>query len=151
MNENVTTVTTENAILGVVLARLREDMHPPLRQQEVADALEVSPSAWSRVEKGDSELSALQLWRLTAILDVKADHVFELANQLKSNLMERGVQIKPQSVWREIGAGKAAVSSAAAIGALAQHGIIPVVGPVLAGLAAGLWAAKSDKKKTKKR
>lgn len=147
MAELVTTVTTENAILGAVLAKLREDRHPPMRQQEVAAALEVSASAWSRVEKGDSELSAPQLWRLTSILGVSADHVFELADRLKLSLIERGIEVKPQSVWREIGAGKAAVSSAAAIGALAQHGLIPLVGPALVGLAASLLAAASERKK----
>lgn len=146
MADQLITVTTDNAILGAVVAKLREDRDPPMRQQELADALGVSASAWSRVEKGDSELSAPQLWRLTYLLGVSADHVFELANHLKAELTKRGIEIKPQSVWREIGATKAAVSSSASIAGLAQHGLIPLVGPALIGLASALWAVSRKNK-----
>lgn len=146
MADQLIAVTTDNAILGAVIAKLREDRDPPMRQQDLADALGVSASAWSRVEKGDSELSAPQLWRLTDLLGVSANHVFELADQLKASLTKRGIEIKPQSVWREIGATKAAVSSSASIAGLAQHGFIPLVGPALIGLAASLWAISCEKK-----
>ena len=150
MPERITNVTTDNAILGAVISLLREQHAPPMQQQELAAKMGLSASAWSRVEKGDTELSAAQIWMLSKLFIISSDRIFEMADQIKEDLKRKGVAVQPQSAWKELSKSKSITASGTAIAGLAASGLIPVFGPVLFGIVSGIMASRKIRKNDEK-
>ncbi len=125
-------VTTEQAIVGAVIAKLREARG--MTQKDVVEKMETSESAWSRVEKGDTSLSVVEFNRLTKILGISSDEILKLVDESKVALIAKGVDVK------STGAAKDWKGSSVA-GGLTSTGMLPVYGTLLFGLVGGVIGA----------
>jgi len=129
-------VTTHQAVLGAVIARLRSDSG--LKQTDLAEALGITPSAYSRLEKGESAMSTEQLRLLAERLKVSASHILELTDEASAALSDdSGVTVK--SLSRE----------AWTAGAMVAAGFMPIAGAVLGALVGNLLQKHLAKDKKK--
>ncbi|OYU30218.1 MAG: hypothetical protein CFE39_14575 [Comamonadaceae bacterium PBBC2] len=127
-------VTTHQAVLGAVIARLRGESG--LKQTDLAEALGITPSAYSRMEKGESAMSTEQLRLLAERLKVTASHILELTDEASAALSENsGVSVK--SLSRE----------AWGAGAMVAAGFMPIAGAALGALVGNLLQKHFDKDK----
>lgn len=134
MNE-LKNVTTYPAILGAVIARLRSEKC--LTQADLAEAVGLQPSTWSRIEKGESALTVEQL-RLAALrMDETPAYIMELAEEAILKLPTTGISLEmlSRAAW---------TGTAAAIGA----GFLPVVGSALGAVVGQLLGHHLQKNKT---
>lgn len=162
VTEQVINITNDQAVMGAVIAQIRESYG--MQKQELAEKMELSPSAWSRVEKGETTLTAFQLRRITEIFGVSSDRIFELAKDAEEGLRAKGVAVESsdnfnsKTGWRKGGgagldiatasslaASEAGVVSAAAGVAALGSVIVPILGSLLGGLVGGIiYAALNE-------
>lgn len=148
MTEKIVNVTTDLAVFGAVIAKLREMHEPPILQLELAKLIGLSPSAWSRVEKGETALSAAQLRVLSRIFSISTDEIFELVEEAEAGLQEKGVELKSFDFLK--GVAKSASTnglSGSTLAGLAAVGMIPIFGAALSGIVGGIVSYKSLKNK----
>jgi transcriptional regulator with XRE-family HTH domain len=131
------TVTTYAAILGAVLGQIRTAAG--LKQSDLAAAVGVGPSTWSRIEKGESSLSTDQLKLAADALKTSPSEILNMVALAEEVTAEKGIEREPvgQSKWT------------AATGAIAL-GLIPVVGGVLSGIVGAALRSQIDKAANKK-
>jgi len=127
-------VTSLAAVVGAVLSAWRKEAK--LSQKELADALNLNVSTWSRIENGESGLTIEQLFAAANRLGVAPSSLIEL------------VEAKVKEVEKRPGVAVAATRAEAE--SLLAGGAFPVaalalLGPV--GLVAGVlaYAAKRPK------
>ncbi len=87
-HQNPRMATTSNAVLGHLLALIRRRRH--LTQAQVAEALGLAGSTWSRVEKGETPITVEQLRVVADKLDVDAATLLVLARQAEEALKGSG-------------------------------------------------------------
>lgn len=85
------TGTTYQAIVGEVIVLRRKDLG--LNQADLAKKIGVSQSAWSRVEKGLSNLTVEQLTKVASVLGVAPNQIIAEADQAKVSLELDGIQV----------------------------------------------------------
>ena len=85
------TGTTYQAIVGEVIVLRRKDLG--LNQADLAKKIGVSQSAWSRVEKGLSNLTVEQLTKVASVLGVAPNQIIAEADQAKVALELDGIQV----------------------------------------------------------
>jgi transcriptional regulator with XRE-family HTH domain len=85
-------VTTYPAIVGGVLTQMRNQTS--LRQEDVAKAIGVTQTTWSRVETGQSSLTVEHLRMASYALGRTPDDVLNLAEQATANLQAQGIEIR---------------------------------------------------------
>ena len=100
-----TPVVTYPALVGQVVAHQRSARG--IKQGELATALGLSQSAYSRLESGDSVLNLSQLNSIAQRLGVPPARILDLADQYQMRLHQQGVEVVP---------GKQDHSAAIAIG-----------------------------------
>lgn len=136
-------VTTSGAVLGALIVKLRTDKG--MIQGDLAAAINISPSTWSRIERGESGLSIEQLKNVAKVLGVAPWHILKLADDEEKALRNRGIYIdesftSPKTLADAILAGKYTkeevvigkkTGGAAITGATATAG---VVGSISGGL-----------------
>lgn len=128
-------VTTSSAVLGAVLIKLRAQKG--LKQSDLAEMVGVGTSTWSRVEKGEAELSIDQL-RLTAkALGYNAGQIIEIAEAAEEEAIKSGITLRPLG------------TSAKTLLNVSIATCIPVIGSVLGGVITGA-VAEYLKDKTRK-
>lgn len=141
-------VTTKLAVLGLVIVKLREKRSPPIMQLELAEMMGVSASSWSRIEKGETQLTASQLRDLAKIFSVSCDRLFELADEEEVILKNSGVNVMTSEEFKKIAK---AVSEAgigvSIVGALAAGGVFPLFGAALIGYSAYKILSEIEKEK----
>lgn len=71
--------TSYTAVVGQVLINLRTEKD--IKQGELAQAVQVGQSTWSRIEKGEVALSVDQLARASKYLGVTPSNVLEWADK----------------------------------------------------------------------
>lgn len=126
MNE-LNAVTTSGAVLGAVLVKLRTLQG--MKQGDLAVAVGVGASTWSRIEKGESGLSIDQLRLAAKALGQTAGRILEMAEAAEQEAIKKGINVEP------LGTSSKAFTNAA-LGA-GMGGVIPVLGTVLGGLIGG--------------
>ncbi|WP_439890916.1 helix-turn-helix domain-containing protein [Ralstonia sp. 25C] len=84
-------VVTYPALVGKLLAQRRE--HIGLKQGELAAALGMSQSAYSRLESGESVLNLAQLRNVCDKLGTSPVQLLQNAEQYESLLREQGVDV----------------------------------------------------------
>jgi transcriptional regulator with XRE-family HTH domain len=114
------------AIVGAVLLARRKDSK--LSQAQMADAVGLNVSTWSKVENGDSALTIEQLASAASVLGVSPSSILKAAEKLLKALEGRGIAT---------GTSRAALAAHASLGAIPIAGtaLLAVLGPV------GLMAA----------
>lgn len=85
------TGTTYQAIVGEVIALHRKEHG--LNQFELAKRLGMSQSAWSRVEKGLSNLTLEQLSKVSRVLGLLPNEIISKADQARKELEASGVSV----------------------------------------------------------
>lgn len=145
MSHSLRNVTTEGAVLGGVIAQLRADCVPALTQQELAGKMGLSPSAWSRVEKGETELTALQLKRVAQFLDTDATTILRLTDELAEKLeKDAGISVEATTIKSLISGQVDGLTAVA--GKMGLTAAVPVMGPILGGILSTYMRLRSDKK-----
>ena len=109
--------TTYPAIVGAVLLNLRE--RHGLQQSEVAEALGLSPSTWSRVERGALAVSLEQLAAAAEYFETSPGQVLQEADSAVTRLRKQGVHVEPGRPPELIPKGLVFLGVAALIGLLA--------------------------------
>ena len=138
---NIDAVTTFPAVLGAVLVKLRTEKG--MKQGDLAAAIGLGASTWSRIEKGDSGLSIDQLRLVAKALDVTPGLILEMVEASEKEVSACGVRIEPSWPSR---IGKAALIAGPV--ALPIPFAIPVVGSALSALIAAAiinYRGKSEK------
>jgi transcriptional regulator with XRE-family HTH domain len=86
-----TAVMPYNALVGHVIQRHRESLGK--NQGEVAQALGLTQSAYSRVESGQTALTVSHLRALTNALRTTPESILSEADSLAKQLVKKGVQV----------------------------------------------------------
>ena len=79
-------ITTYSAIVGQVLANLRQERD--VKQGELAAAVNIGQSTWSRIEKGEVAISIDQLARAAAALGINPSDILLWADQVVASFTE---------------------------------------------------------------
>ena len=133
--------TTEGAILGGVIAHLRAQGSPPMTQQDLAHGMGLSPSAWSRVEKGETELTALQLRKVAQMLGIEAATILDLMEDMAGKLRESGISVETTTISELTSKPSTSGTTGTTLGI-----VVPVIGAVLVGILGAIMLAKSNNK-----
>lgn len=83
--------TSYPAIIGRIIEFKRKQQG--LDQQALADQLDITQSAWSRIERGQSGVSMPQLVRISEILNTKPYKIIEEADHAADSLNAQGVKV----------------------------------------------------------
>ncbi len=83
--------TTYPAIVGQILVSYRETS--PFEQAQLAQAVELSQSTWSRIERGESALTVEQLAKAAAALNTTAGEILAEADRAAAGLRKQGMNV----------------------------------------------------------
>ncbi len=131
-------VTTSAAVLGQILATLRSTKG--LKQSDLAAAVGIGPSSWSRIEKGDSAISIDQLRTAAKVLGKSVGEIIDIAEAAEEKATRKGVEVSNSAVKgaaASIGAGAIAGGLGMAATGAAVGSVVPVFGTILGGLIGG--------------
>ncbi len=84
-------VTRYSAIIGRILGEIRRQQNLP--QEHVADALRISQSAYSRIEKGATAMSVDQLHAAARALGISPTNLMRRAERMEAVLHAQGIDI----------------------------------------------------------
>lgn len=98
-NFNNQTETTYQAIVGTILINMRQQFQ--IDQALVAQHVGVTPSTWSRVERGESALTVTQLAKAAEVLRVKPSVILSSAEQAKEHLERQGVHVRYDKIIKQ--------------------------------------------------
>jgi len=107
----IRSATTYPAIVGRILTGLRERLG--VSQAQLGDAVGVTQSTWSKIERGESTLSLDQLRAATAFLRASPGAVLIEADRAVIELERQGVKVHPTRVNAPASSGFALISGAA--------------------------------------
>jgi len=130
-------VTTSSAVLGAVLAKLRSLQG--LKQIDLAEAVGVGTSTWSRVEKGEGDLSIDQLRLAAKALGSTASQIIEIAEAAEMEAIKSGISMKPLG------------TSAKTLLNVSFSSFIPILGNVLGGVIGGAVTKYMNEMDSKKK
>ena len=112
-SKNFRPATTYPAVVGYVLGWHRDQAS--MNQNELAQLMGMSPSTWSRIERGESALTMDQLAAVAQVLEVEPGRILRDADNVARQLTRRGVQVERKRVPDAIGAGLALLAGAALV------------------------------------
>lgn len=144
-------ITTEGAILGGVIALLRGARNPEMSQQDLAREMGLSPSAWSRVEKGETELTALQLKLVAEVLGSDANSMFDMVDRFSGQLRKSGIGVEQTTIGRLANRNAALAHAGASVAAAVAGSVVPVIGSTLAGILGAYMSAYASTRKPKRK
>ena len=90
-NSQIKTVTTYPSIVGGVLAQMRGQQS--LHQEDVAKAVGVTQTTWSRIENGQSSISVEHLRLAASKLGIQPNRILQYADQAATNMEFGGVEV----------------------------------------------------------
>lgn len=90
-NKKLQPSTTYAAIVGRILTQHRQ--RKGLEQGDLAKALGLGQSSWSRIERGDSIINIEQLYAASDILGVPANRILGEADDAARELQNRDVDV----------------------------------------------------------
>lgn len=102
-----------HAVVGAILSSLRA--RQGLLQPEMAAALEVSQSTWSRIERGGAAISLEQLCRAADKLGTRPSEVLRLADRATDHIEKNGIKVarvRPQDALSD---GQVMIGAAALV------------------------------------
>ena len=114
-NNNLKPATTYPAIVGRILVSLRKNAG--IGQDQLAEAIGITQSTLSRVERGESALTVEQLARAAQRLGDKASNILEKADDAVEELNSQGINVQYERARSGVDTGLVLIG-AAALGAL---------------------------------
>lgn len=114
-NDNLKPATTYQAIVGRILVGLRKNAG--IGQDQLAEAIEITQSTLSRVERGESALTVEQLARAAQRLGDKASHILSMADTAVEELSAQGINVQYGRIRSGVDTGLVLIG-VAALGAL---------------------------------
>ena len=81
--------TTVPSVFGGVVRSLRGD----LRQAEFAQALGLTQSGWSRIERGETAIGLDQLFLVAQVLGMQPSELLQMTERALGDLQSRGYEI----------------------------------------------------------
>lgn len=114
-SKNLKPATTYPAIVGRVLVSLRKQEE--IGQDELAQAIGITQSTLSRVERGESALNVEQLALAAKKLGSHANNILKAADKAVDQLNAQGVNVQYERARSGVDAGLVLIG-AAALGAL---------------------------------
>lgn len=109
--------TTYSAVLGSVLARYRAELG--FDQRGMAANLTISQATWSRIERGESPITAPQLFEAAHFLKIQPYQLVQEADGIVENLRRAGVTIYTHKPKDPSGVGLALAGAGALAVAMA--------------------------------
>jgi len=85
--------TTYQSVLGAVINSIRSGSEKPITQADIASALGITVSTWSRIERGESPLTLEQLLSVALFLNFPLSKLFEKVEEQIEELKKQGVQV----------------------------------------------------------
>lgn len=144
---NFDAVTTSGAILGSVLVTLRTQKG--VKQADLAAAVGIGPSTWSRIEKGESSLSIDQLRKAAKALSITPGEILELIEKAEEQVTDHGIRIETSTASLTPSTSGVAAGSVGAAAGAALGSVVPIVGTALGAVIGGALAHWfHDKKKS---
>lgn len=125
--------TTYQAVLGRLIAQKRQEKQ--MDQGEMAEAVGVSRSTWSRIEAGDSALNMDQLAKAANKLGLPLGALMVEADEIADALRKQDVEVLDGRDQ----------TSAARVGKTAAATVAFLGGAVLGGIVAAIMADKNPK------
>ena len=125
--------TTYQAVLGRLIAQKRQEKQ--MDQGEMAEAVGVSRSTWSRIEAGDSALNLDQLAKAANKLGLSLGALMVEADEIADALRKQDVEVLDGRDQ----------TSAARVGKTAAATVAFLGGAVLGGIVAAIMADKNSK------
>jgi len=120
-----------------------------MKQGDLAAAVGIGASTWSRIEKGESGLSIEQLRLAAKALSVTPAHILEMLEKAEEEVVSHGVRIDTENfssknISSSVSDGLAGIAAGAALGS-----VIPIIGTALGAMIGGVLAnyLKDDDKK----
>lgn len=152
-----TYIATYDSIVSIAVANIREQKG--ITQADLAEAVGVSPSTWSRIESGQTGLSLDQLKKASDRLGFKPHEVLQISDMLIEKVPDVEVASK-KDIETAVKAAGIAGKAMGIAGVAAASFAVPLSGPILgAALGVGLTAliaeftrdksTKSSKSETK--
>ncbi len=89
--------TSYTIIVGAIIGHLRKKKG--LGQKDIAEKLDITQSAWSKLERGDTCLSITQLNQISQILEIPANRILRHAEKAQEKLKKENIEVldKPLS------------------------------------------------------
>lgn len=147
ISSGITAVTTPGAVLGRVLVQLRTAKE--MKQAELAAAIGLGASTWSRIEKGDSGLSVDQLRQVAKVLGVTPGVILDLVDAGEKEVLRQGMQLDSSSTSLTSISKGASTNNMEAMAKGALKGaaigtVIPIFGTALGLVIGGVIGALMD-------
>ncbi len=118
--------TTYQAVLGRLIAQKRQQKH--IDQGEMAEAVGVSRSTWSRIESGESALNMDQLTKAAGKLEIGVGALMVEADEIADELRKQNVQVlESRDQTSAARFGKTAAATVAFLGGAVLGGIIAAI------------------------
>ena len=118
--------TTYQAVLGRLIAQKRQQKQ--IDQGEMAEAVGVSRSTWSRIESGESALNMDQLTKAAGKLDIGVGALMVEADEIADELRRQNVQVlESRDQTSAARFGKTAAATVAFLGGAVLGGIIAAI------------------------
>lgn len=143
--QNPIAIATYPAVIGAVLSGLRKSKG--LSQTELANSVGLNVSTWSRIENGESALTAEQLAMAAETLSTMPSEILRIVEEKIIKLKERGIEISAYKAGVDeiTNAGSIPVTGTALLSALG-----PLSGGVAGGIVSGVLAGYTLYKRLKK-
>lgn len=84
-------VVTYSALVGRIVTQHRESLHK--KQSDMAAAIGLSQSAYSRLESGDSVMNVAQLRNVAMQLGIEPNHLLRTVDSYEAELRRQGVNV----------------------------------------------------------
>lgn len=146
--------TSYLSVLGLTLRDMRENLG--IKQKPIAEALSMTTAGWSKIEKGQSAISAANLNKVSIVFNMSASSILEKVEKSIKELEKDGWIISNDKLeeddlnkgWSFASAATSTTSIAGIlavpmIGRLLSIGAGPVIGGALAAAIAGYSLYKS--------
>lgn len=85
--------TTYQSVLGAVINSVRSDAEKRIKQADIAKAVGVTVSTWSRIERGESPLTLEQLLSVALFLNFPLSKLFQKIEEQIDELEKQGIQV----------------------------------------------------------
>lgn len=118
--------TTYQAVLGRLIAQKRQQKH--IDQGEMAEAVGVSRSTWSRIESGESALNMDQLAKAAGKLGIGVGELMVEADEVANELSKQNVEVlKSRDQTSAARFGKKTAATVAFLGGAVLAGIVAAI------------------------